>query len=56
MTGLQSGTRLGPDVGAATWLMTLRRYMIFVAVANLGWEFAHMPLYHAVARIWQLRD
>lgn len=29
--------------------MTLRRYMIFVAVANLGWEFAHMPLY----TLWQ---
>ncbi len=27
------------------WLNTLRRYMIFVAVANLIWEFAHMPLY-----------
>ncbi len=29
--------------------MTLRRYMIFVAVANLGWEFSHMPLY----TLWQ---
>ena len=29
--------------------MTLRRYMIFVAVANLAWEFAHMPLY----TLWQ---
>ena len=29
--------------------MTLRRYMVFVAVANLGWEFAHMPLY----TLWQ---
>lgn len=27
------------------WLKTLRRYMGFVAVANLIWEFAHMPLY-----------
>lgn len=27
------------------WLRTLRRYIVFVAVANLIWEFAHMPLY-----------
>lgn len=27
------------------WLTTLRRYMGFVAAANLVWEFAHMPLY-----------
>ncbi len=29
----------------AGWLRTLRRYMAFVAGANLVWEFAHMPLY-----------
>ena len=29
----------------ANWLRTLRRYMAFVAGANLVWEFAHMPLY-----------
>ncbi|MEQ8441301.1 MAG: hypothetical protein RKK11_05045 [Alphaproteobacteria bacterium] len=27
------------------WLPVLRRYMLFVAAANLTWEFAHMPLY-----------
>jgi methionine-rich copper-binding protein CopC len=27
------------------WLATLRRYLAFVAVANLLWEFAHLPLY-----------
>lgn len=27
------------------WLRTLRRYMGFVAGANLVWEFAHLPLY-----------
>lgn len=27
------------------WLTSLRRYMGFVAAANLVWEFAHMPLY-----------
>jgi len=37
-----------PSFNAATevdWLSTLRRYIVFVAVANLIWEFAHMPLY-----------
>lgn len=43
MTGLRSGAAC-PD-GAGAWLGTLRRYMIFIAVANLTWEFAHMPLY-----------
>lgn len=32
-------------VSALTWLTALRRYMGFVAAANLIWEFAHMPLY-----------
>lgn len=27
------------------WLRTLRRYVAFVAGANLVWEFAHLPLY-----------
>ena len=27
------------------WLTALRRYMIVVAIANLLWEFAHIPLY-----------
>ncbi len=27
------------------WLSALRRYMIVVAIANLLWEFAHIPLY-----------
>ena len=43
MTGLRSGTTCFDGAGA--WLGTLRRYMIFVAIANLAWEFAHMPLY-----------
>ncbi len=30
---------------ANDWLRALRRYMAGVALANLGWEFAHMPLY-----------
>lgn len=34
-----------PTREKANWLPTLRRYMAFVAGANLVWEFAHMPLY-----------
>jgi len=43
VTGPQSGTACLDGAGA--WLRTLRRYMIFIAAANLAWEFAHMPLY-----------
>jgi len=35
--------------GAGTWLAVLRRYTAFVALANLGWEIAQLPLY----TIWQ---
>ena len=27
------------------WLNALRRYLIAMAIGNLIWEFAHMPLY-----------
>jgi hypothetical protein len=27
------------------WLLVLRRYLPFVALANLAWEIAHLPLY-----------
>src|SRR3546814_17306923 len=30
---------------ANDWLRALRRYMVGVALANLVWEFVHMPLY-----------
>jgi len=33
------------DCKALPWLTTLRRYIGFVAAANLVWEFTHMPLY-----------
>ena len=33
----------------ADWLRTLRRYIVFVAGANLVWEFAHLPFY----TIWE---
>lgn len=32
-----------------TWLVALRRYMTFIALANLLWEIAHLPLY----TLWQ---
>jgi hypothetical protein len=32
-------------IPANDWLRALRRYMAGVALANLVWEFAHMPLY-----------
>lgn len=28
-----------------TWLIALRRYIVFAGVAHLLWEFAHLPLY-----------
>jgi hypothetical protein len=31
--------------GTRNWLQVLRRYLLFIAVGNLVWEFAHMPLY-----------
>lgn len=31
--------------GPLEWLSALRRYIGFVAAANLVWEFAHLPLY-----------
>ena len=32
-----------------TWHRAIRRYMIFIAIGNLIWEFLHLPLY----TIWQ---
>lgn len=32
-------------IPANDWLRALRRYLAGVALANLVWEFAHMPLY-----------
>lgn len=28
-----------------SWLSALRRYLLVIAIGNLIWEFAHMPLY-----------
>lgn len=36
-----------PAIGHAhrSWISAIRRYMAFIAVANLAWEFAQLPLY-----------
>jgi len=34
-----------PLTNTRQWLTILRRFMGFVAAANLVWEFAHLPLY-----------
>jgi hypothetical protein len=34
-----------PRPAPGSWLAVLRRYLPFVAVANLAWEMAHLPLY-----------
>ena len=31
------------------WLSAIRRYLVVIALGNLTWEFAHMPLY----TLWQ---
>ncbi len=33
------------DGGRATWLRAFRHYLAGIAVGNLVWEFAHLPLY-----------
>ena len=40
-----SGVRVPPD----DWLSAIRRYLVVIALGNLTWEFAHMPLY----TLWQ---
>lgn len=45
-TGLRSKPT-GPNAiaGTATWLTALRRYLAAIALGNLLWEFAQLPLY-----------
>ncbi|MDZ3836176.1 MAG: hypothetical protein U0S49_02245 [Rhodospirillales bacterium] len=45
MTAGHSSDRPFGAVGSVEWLSALRRYIAFIAAANLVWEFAHMPLY-----------
>ncbi|NND00660.1 MAG: hypothetical protein HKN85_10805 [Gammaproteobacteria bacterium] len=37
------------SVQQSVWLSVLKRYILFVALANLGWEFLQLPLY----TIWE---
>ncbi len=37
--------RVAESKTRAAWLSALRRYLVVTAIANLLWEFAHMPLY-----------
>lgn len=45
MTNLAATNENDAGTHSFVWLRTLRRYIVFVAAANLVWEFAHMPLY-----------
>ncbi len=36
--------------GSVSWLAALRRYLVVIAIGNLGWEFGHLPLY----TIWEI--
>src|SRR3546814_20556698 len=48
MTGSQAevGVSGAQRIGAAgEWLSVLRRYLAVIAVGNLAWEFAQLPLY-----------
>ncbi len=42
-SSLQSGTR--SYRARNTWLRALRNYILTLGIANLLWEFAHLPLY-----------
>lgn len=45
MTAMHSRLEPCGALASGEWLSALRRYMIFIAAANLIWEFAHLPLY-----------
>jgi hypothetical protein len=51
MSSASAGAAQSPvvEIEPAAWLRVLRRYMALVAVANLVWELAHLPLY----TIWE---
>ena len=42
---VSSAVSAGRVAPGGSWLGALRRFLIFVATANLVWEFAQMPLY-----------
>lgn len=43
--GSLRGNRPGSGLDRPPWLAAIRRYLLFIAVANLLWEFAQLPLY-----------
>lgn len=48
MTAMQpevGGSGIGRHGASGGWLRVLRRYLAAIAVGNLGWEFAQLPLY-----------
>lgn len=42
---VSANAEIGGSGLGSTWLVALRRYLSFVALANLIWEFMHLPLY-----------
>lgn len=44
-SSFSAGSALDTPHHSALFLQTLRRYLCLIAVVNLVWEFAHMPLY-----------
>ena len=45
LSGSLPGSAFDPTLNSAPFLQTLRRYFAVIALLNLVWEFAHMPLY-----------
>lgn len=43
MAGMNSGAAV--DKTHRSWISAIRRYMAFITIANLIWEFAQLPLY-----------
>lgn len=41
----EAGVGVAPDRTGAGWLSAVRRHLVVMALGNLAWEFAHMPLY-----------
>ncbi len=48
-SGPSPSRRVREGIEHRDWLSALRRYLVFIAVASLVWEFFHLPLY----TIWE---
>lgn len=44
-TRFTDGLGSGRDRPSGDWLSVLRRYLVAIAIGNLAWEFAQLPLY-----------